>query len=75
MKRTDEMANNINYKSYPSYDPYAAYGSYASAVEEAAAKMNMSKSDIPTPLQHRNRTKVPEGKRDEEMANDINHKS
>jgi hypothetical protein len=37
------MANDINYKSYPSYGPYKSYSLYPFAVEEAAAKMDMTK--------------------------------
>jgi hypothetical protein len=63
LKRANEMANDINYKSYPSYNPYAAYGPYASAVEEAAAKMNMVK---------RHETMMGMGaKEDNEMMSDV----
>jgi putative salt-induced outer membrane protein YdiY len=37
------MADDIRYTKYPSYEPYAKYVPYSSAVEEAAAKMNMAK--------------------------------
>jgi hypothetical protein len=38
-----KMADDIRYAKYPSYDPYARYGPYPSAVDEAAANMDMAK--------------------------------
>jgi hypothetical protein len=37
------MAEDIKYTVYPSYKPYGSYVPYTKAVEEAAAKMSMSK--------------------------------
>ena len=43
MKRTPmKMAEDTDYTLYASYKPYSKYGPYHSAVDEAAAKMDMA---------------------------------